>query len=98
VLSILKQHLFHHSFFFEGPQTHYVEISILQFTEIFRNFTEISIFWPHFETIFLLYARKTILGTFFTYSMTLLYKTWSKKSIGVGFRAIQHTQCSFGTM
>jgi hypothetical protein len=49
-----------------------------------------------FETIFLVYARKTIWGIFFTYSMTLLNRTWYEKSNGVGFRAIQHTQCARG--
>jgi hypothetical protein len=41
-----------------------------------------------FENIFLLYDRKTILGIFFTHSMTLLDRTWSEKSNGVGIRAI----------
>jgi hypothetical protein len=44
-----------------------------------------------FETIFLLCARKTMLGIFFTHSMTLLDRTRSEKSNGVGFRAIRHT-------
>jgi hypothetical protein len=43
-----------------------------------------------FETIFLLYDRKTIFGIFFIHSMTLLDRTWSKKSNRVGcFRAIR---------
>jgi hypothetical protein len=49
-----------------------------------------------FETIFLLYGRKNILGIFFTHSMTLLDRKWSEKSNGVGFRAIRHTQCKLG--
>jgi hypothetical protein len=70
VLSILKQHLFHDSFFFEDPVTHNVEISILWKFQYMASF----------KIIFLLYARKTILGTFFTHSMTFLDRTWSEKS------------------
>jgi hypothetical protein len=46
-----------------------------------------------FETIFLLYTKKPILGIFF---YTLADRTWSEKSNGVSFRAIQHTQCPLG--
>jgi hypothetical protein len=49
---------------------YYVEISI------YRNFNIMA----SFETIFVVCARKTILGIFFTHSMTLLDRTWSEKS------------------
>jgi hypothetical protein len=49
-----------------------------------------------FETIFLLNARKTISGIFFTPVMTLLDRTWSEKSNGAAFRAIRHSQRTLG--